>query len=208
MNEVIFSRRLLTANLDSPEARNSIVHKLNLYGLYRNALYDTRVRAPIDRDIKSHRQIFPDSNAVVSQRENGLYHYACKIALLAVSEAARQPSTKVEIVTASDKKNRAHLYGFIIFYEVNEQSRKAIYIDHVCSNGEKKGLGTELMKWVMSRYDAGTEFILCVRKSNNTAVHIYRDKLGFNMDETLVAQYDYNPEYFHGMRGNNLSLRP
>lgn len=176
-----------------------MVRALNLYGMYRNGLYDTRITKPLDADIAAFkpRYNYKHTNDPTGTDNNHLYHYASYIGIDAMQELFKQEGGQC-CVAFKTAGNRKIAVGFLVFYEKTVDDKKLVYISHVSVGQFRQGVGTKLIQTVLMNYPAETTFYLCARKRNEDALRVYA-KLGFEMNHQYLTQFGYNPEYFVGM---------
>lgn len=157
------------------------------YGLYRDALYDSRKTQALDLDVALYPPKFNYKTG------DSLYHYCATVSGGAIKEARETKQAKAISVYSKDDDK---LLGFISFYPCKKDGHDIIYISHVTAKVRGRGIGGALIKSVFSLYKEGQAFYLNSRRSNVSALGLY-EKLGFKVCEDA---FEYDPKAFVTMK--------
>lgn len=188
-NDIVYELNTAMPTIDKIKSKLT-VRMLTLYGIYRNGLYDERIKKPLDADIANVKPSY-------SYEKNSLYHYASHVSLDAMQELFKKEDGKCCVAYKSKGGTKIPV-GFLVFHEKQVGDDCFVYISHVSVSQFRQGVGTKLLQAVMMSYPDKTKFYLCARKSNEAALSMYQ-KLGYTIDDRYVTKFDYNAEYFLGM---------
>ncbi|MFC3909290.1 GNAT family N-acetyltransferase [Legionella dresdenensis] len=156
---------------------------LSLYGLYRNAVYDSYKEKPdLAEDIKTRKKEFVEqalSNTNNELYNDPLYHYSVAASLGAMQEW-KDPAEKMHAFMAYETVNGVkNRIGFVHFNEKLVDSKPVVYIAQAGVQLRGTGIGRHLMECVLSHYPADTEFYILTRVFNSDAKGLYEKRLGF-----------------------------
>lgn len=174
---------------------------LYLYGMYRNALYDSyKLKPDLAEDIRSYPKVFHE-NEVSALSANPLYndplyHYSVA-GCLDAAKTWLNPGEKLKSYFAyQDVDGHKKIVGFVHFTETLINEGPVVYIAQAGVINRSKGVGRRLMECVLSHYPAGTHFNILTRVFNTEAKTLYEQRLHFSpIGEEEVRQLGYDKRY-------------
>lgn len=174
---------------------------LYLYGLYRNAIYDSyEKKEDLADDIKSYPHVFTEKTGSFFERsrlhDSSLYHYAVSGAVSSISEWVKSDDRMKCYLAYKRIAGINKIIGFVHFTEKMVDSRGVVYISQAGVMSQSTGVGRRLMECVLSHYPVGTHFNIVTRIFNHEAKLLYSNRLGFNpINEDVIEQLGYDKRY-------------
>ncbi len=191
------------------------VSALQLYALYRNAVYESYKDLPdLAEDIKVFPKQFSEtkrSGIVQEDRADPLYHYAVAASLDAVNEWGAKSGNMRAYVACEKEKNadtgatRDRKIGFINFVETEMNGKPVVYIAQAGARNFDQGVGRRLTESVVAGYPAGTEFYVLTRVFNARTKNLVRKFEQKNLaiteiDRDEIMKLNYHPDRYCGFK--------
>lgn len=174
---------------------------LFLYGMYRNAVYDSyHLKQDLAQDIKSYKKIYQeDSDSKYYENtlfKDPLYHYASQASINTIKDWL-DPNQKIKCYFAYEiVDNQKKIVGFVHFAEKLVNDKPVIHIAEAVVKKQGAGLGRRLMECVLSHYPENTHFTILTRVFNEEAKTLYHKRLKFSsLGQEVLKQLGYDNRY-------------
>jgi ribosomal protein S18 acetylase RimI-like enzyme len=173
---------------------------LQLYGLYRNTIYDSyKEKSDLAKDIKEYKKIFQEkAERLITDPlyHEPLYHYSVAGSLDAM-KSWKESANKMKCYIAYRMENgHKRKFGFVHFIEKMVNDKPIIYIASAGVSQQGKGIGRRLMECVLAHYPAKTDFNIVTRVFNTEAINLYHRRLHFQpIGKQEVEQLGYDDRY-------------
>lgn len=179
---------------ESPYRLN--VAAFHLYGLYRNAVYDSyKQKSDLAKDIREYKKVFHEEKESKLSAEP-LYHYAVTASLGAMQEWKDSDSKMKAYIAYQEVDGHKKKVGFVHFIEKTVEGKPVVYIAQAGVSNPSQGVGRRLMECVLAHYPAETEFYILTRVFNTEAKNLYQKRFGFSpIEEKEITQLGYDSRY-------------
>lgn len=172
------------------------VAAFHLYGLYRNAVYDSyKEKKDLAEDIRKYEKVFDEKKESKLSAEP-LYHYAVTASLRAMKEWKDSGNKMKAYIAFQEVDGHKKKVGFVHFIEKTVEDKPVVYIAQAGVSNRSHGVGRRLMECVLAHYPAKTEFYILTRVFNTQAINLYQNRFCFSpIEEKEIMQLGYDSRY-------------
>lgn len=184
---------------ESEDAYKVNIFALWLFGLYKNAIYNSYSEKPdLAVDIQKHKNKFEEKGILKNKLPytSSVYHYAIDASLNAAKEWQESNGKMKCYIAYENIDGRRKKIGFVHFMETILNGKPVIYIAQAGVSQKGKSIGRRLMECVLAHYSEKTEFYILTRRFNTEAKTLYQERLLFQpIEKDEIQQLGYDDRY-------------